>query len=107
MVTKHTDVLMTSAWCSFLLWAFDEPDMRTAFTASTDLLLPGKTRSGLERMIDGATGYRDKMAFEFAKWATLNHWGREGVPMAFWHAVEASRAGSGVSKAEASGEGET
>jgi len=57
---------MTAAWCEFLGWALEQPDLREAFVAETG------------RRFDEADGVE-----HFALWATASQWGAEGVPTAF------------------------
>lgn len=68
------------AWRGFIAWAIKQPEMREQFTAETGHQWPSAAKNGLEAMIDGATGYHEKVAEAFMLWATKTHWGADEAP---------------------------
>jgi hypothetical protein len=81
----------TIAWRDFLLWAWNEPEMRAQFTAKTGVEIQCVT-SPINAAIDAATGARDSVAAQFIKWATCDHWGLEHAPAAYRKALTAKEA---------------
>ena len=67
------------AWHDAVLWAFDEPDLRAQFQADTGIDL---ATSGIDRLIDEATGKRDEDLEAFIAWFDRNLWGDEWSPRA-------------------------
>lgn len=67
------------AWRDGCLWAYGDPGMRERFRRDTGRALASK-RSGLEAMIDEATGYGDAELEEFVGWWTTEIWGSELDP---------------------------
>jgi len=82
------DPLMSMAWAAFLRWAGGEPNMLAEFTADTGMKFAPPT-TGIERLIDAATGYGQMIAREFAIWATVKYWGLDAAPVKFRRMVEA------------------
>jgi len=76
------DDLNTIAWHDFLLWAWNEPDMREQFTAKTGVEIQAVT-SPINAAIDAATGAQSSVAARFIEWATREHWGIEHAPIAY------------------------
>ena len=76
------DDLNTVAWRDFLLWAWNEPEMRQQFAAKTGVDL-GMATSPINAAIDAATGVRESVAAQFIEWATREHWGLEHAPAAY------------------------
>ena len=76
------DDINTLAWRDFLLWAWNEPEMRTQFTAKTGLDIQAVT-SPINAAIDMATGANVGVAAQFIEWATCEHWGLEHAPAAY------------------------
>ena len=76
------DDLNTIAWRDFLLWAWNEPEMRAQFAAKTGIEIQPVT-SPINAAIDAATGARESVATQFIEWATLEHWGVEHTPEAY------------------------
>ena len=76
------DDLNTIAWRDFLLWAWNEPEMRAQFTAKTGVELRSVT-SPINAAIDAVTGVRESVAAQFIEWATREHWGIEHAPAAY------------------------
>ena len=76
------DDLNTVAWRDFLLWAWNEPEMRQQFAAKTGVDL-GAVTSPINAAIDAATGLRESVAAQFIEWATREHWGLEHAPAAY------------------------
>lgn len=69
-----TPEYMTPAWLGCISWAIANQDILAAFRAETgERWTPGK--SGLERMIDEATGADRHFIEAFIKWANVNVWG--------------------------------
>lgn len=84
------DDLSAIAWRDFILFAFNDPDCRKAFTEATGIQLGGD-RSPIEAMIDSATG-SDGGASAFVEWVTREHWGIEHAPKAYREEIEARSA---------------
>ena len=80
------DDLNAVAWHDFLLWAWNEPEMRTQFTAKTGIELQTVT-SPINAAIDAATGANASVAARFIEWATCEHWGIEHAPAAYQKAI--------------------
>ena len=80
------DDFNTIAWRDFLLWAWNEPDMRTQFTAKTGLEIRSVT-APIDAAIDAATGASKSLASQFIEWATREHWGVEHAPIAYQKAI--------------------
>ena len=80
------DDFNTIAWRDFLLWAWNEPDMRAQFTAKTGVEIQGVT-SPINAAIDAATGASKSLASQFIEWATREHWGVEDAPLAYQKAI--------------------
>ena len=76
------DDLNTIAWRDFLLWAWNEPEMREQFTAKTGIEIQAVT-SPINAAIDAVTGVRECIAARFIEWATREHWGVEHAPAAY------------------------
>ena len=83
------DDLNTIAWRDFLLWAWNEPEMRAQFTAKTGVEIQSITiTSPINVAIDAATGARESEATQFIEWATREHWGIEHAPTAYQKALK-------------------
>lgn len=80
------DDINTIAWRDFLLWAWNQPEMRDQFAAKTGVVIQHVT-SPIEAAIDAATGARESVATRFIEWATCEHWGIEHAPLAYQKAV--------------------
>lgn len=80
------DDLNAIAWHDFLLWAWNEPEMRTRFTAKTGVEIQSVT-SPINAAIDAATGVHESVAARFIEWATRDHWGLEHAPVAYQKAL--------------------
>lgn len=80
------DDFNTPAWCDFLLWAWNEPEMRTQFTAKTGVEIQSVT-APINAAIDAATGANKSVASQFIEWATCEHWGIEHAPTAYQKAI--------------------
>lgn len=74
------------AWREFILWAWNEPEMRAQFAKKTGLTFQ-RQRTSIEAIIDAATGSRKDVAFKFVEWATREHWGIESAPAAYQKAL--------------------
>lgn len=85
------DDFNTIAWHDFLLWAWNEPEMRAQFTAKTGIEIQSVT-SPINAAIDAATEATSSLAARFIKWATLEHWGIEHAPAAYQKALTAKEA---------------
>jgi hypothetical protein len=65
---------MTAAWIGCMSWAIGVPEIVEAFRAETGLRWsPGVT--GIERMIDEATGMDRAFIESFIRWANVEVWG--------------------------------
>lgn len=76
------DDLNTIAWHDFLLWAWNEPEMRAQFTVKTGVELLAVT-APINAAIDAATKAHESVAARFIEWATREHWGIEHAPAAY------------------------
>jgi hypothetical protein len=76
------DDFNTLAWRDFLLWAWNEPEMRTQFTAKTGVEI-GAVTAPINAAIDAATGASKSLASQFIEWATCEQWGVEQAPVAY------------------------
>ena len=74
------DEFTECAWRDFVVWAWGEPKMRTAFEHATGTKLMAPARNGLDAMIDAATGVHQTQAVAFVDWVTINHWGADEAP---------------------------
>ena len=81
------DDLNTIAWRDFLLWAWNEPEMREQFATATGVEIRSVT-SPINAAIDTATGIRESVAAQFIEWATREHWGLEHAPAAYQRTLE-------------------
>lgn len=80
------DELNSIGWRDFLLWAWNEPQMRAQFTAATGVEISAVT-SPINVAIDAATGAREGLAAQFIEWATREHWGVDHAPKAYQKAI--------------------
>ena len=80
------DDFNTLAWRDFLLWAWNEPEMRALFAAKTGIEIQ-KVTSPINAAIDAATGANESIAAKFIEWATREHWGLEDAPVAYQQAI--------------------
>ena len=75
----NTPEYMHDAWASCVAWALSDPDIIAAFRADTGIQWqPGK--SGIEQMIDKATGADRKFIAAFVEWHNENIWGDPLAP---------------------------
>ena len=81
------DDLNTIAWRDFLLWAWNEPEMRAQFTAKTGINIQA-VPSPINAAIDDATGASKSVAAQFVEWATREHWGVEHSPAVYQKALK-------------------
>lgn len=76
------DELMMGAWAGFVHFAVGESGMTEAFEMATgkSITQSMRPRSGIEMMVDQATGHDAKAELmgAFLDWATTNHWGVYG-----------------------------
>lgn len=64
-----------------LFWALGVPEVQARFKADTGLDVTALVgRSGLDKMIDQATGFEAQTVTAFADWVVVNVWGEEGQP---------------------------
>jgi hypothetical protein len=69
-----TPEYMTPMWLACMSWAIGNPEIVEAFRNETGMRwAPG--RSGLERMIDEATGMDRTFIEAFIRWANVEVWG--------------------------------
>jgi len=68
--------LMFDAWAGCVMWAIGNPEVREEFRKATgyDLSLL-VNRSGLDAMIDAATGHQKTVLAAFCDFVTTNMWG--------------------------------
>ena len=83
LMPSDTPAYMLPAWIGCINFASTQPDIVEAFRTETgNNWTPGK--SGLERMIDKATGADWEFVKAFVLWANTNVWGpidgSEGEP---------------------------
>lgn len=64
------------AFWAFVHWAIGMPDMRGQFEQDTGMVCPSPARSGLEQMIDEASGWSAGYVRGFVEWA-YREWGAE------------------------------
>jgi hypothetical protein len=74
------DAFMEAAWYSFISWAWGFPEMRAEFEHDTGARLLPQARSGIEQIVDKATGAAADEAAAFVEWATRKHWGLRVAP---------------------------
>ena len=84
------DDLNALAWRDFLMWAWNEPEMRAMFTEKTGVDVAAIT-SPIDAAIDAATGARESVAAQFIEWATCEHWGVEHAPAAYRKAIASKK----------------
>ena len=72
------DPVMAPAFAGMVHWAIGEPEIRGAHEAETGAVLPPPARSGLDLMIDEATGVTEAYIMGFAQWAYVALWGDVG-----------------------------
>lgn len=85
------DDLNTIAWRDFLVWAWNEPEMRAQFAAATGVEIQTIT-APIDAAIDAATGATKSVASRFIEWATREHWGVDHAPKAYQESL--ARAGN-------------
>jgi hypothetical protein len=68
--------LMQVAFRDFVLWLWDEPDMRAAFEKDTGTVPLREPRCQLDVMIDQAAGVNRAYADKFMEWA-VKQWGED------------------------------
>lgn len=74
------NAVMQIAWRDCLLWTIGSknPDFLSAFTADTGVCLPFAPKSGLDAMIDEATGINKDFAEAYIGWFNKAVWGNTG-----------------------------
>ena len=82
-----TDDFNALAWRDFIVWAWNEPEMRAQFTAKTGVEVSAG-RALIDAAIDAATGARRSVVVQFVEWATREHWGVEQTPAAYRAVLE-------------------
>ncbi len=83
------DEFNTLAWRDFVMFAWQQDEMRRAFTASTGVTLPSGSRTPIEAMVDEATGAQADALAAFMRWVTVEHWGLEHAPQTYRDEIEA------------------
>ena len=73
---------MASAWADFVRWAASQPEMIQQFNEDTGRDYRS-VKTGIESMIDRATGKLKDDTAAFVRWVTENHWGMEYAPQAY------------------------
>lgn len=84
--THPFDDLNTIAWRDFLVWAWNEPEMRRQFTKKTGIEIQSVT-APIDAAIDAVTGANKSVASRFIEWATRAHWGVEHAPAVYQKAL--------------------
>jgi len=83
-VDPKNEALNERAWSSFVLWAYEQAEIRAEFSRVTGVVIPN-VAVGIEKLIDQATG-RDESKelnaalLKFVEWITVNEWGLEYAP---------------------------
>lgn len=81
MAEAEHEGFMEIAWAAFIRWASQDPEVVAHYREATGRQWPPSSpQSGLEAMIDKATGYQDGAAEHFVIWATRTLWGEEEAP---------------------------
>jgi hypothetical protein len=65
---------MWPMWVGCLRWAIGNSEILAAFTADTGLTY-SPPKSGLDAMIDEASGFNEKLVKSFVEWFNKNVWG--------------------------------
>ncbi len=74
MMPADTPDYMAPAWASCMSWALVNPDVQAAFEQDSGMrYVPA--RSGLDAIIDDATGFTDSYVKAFVEWVNVNVWG--------------------------------
>lgn len=74
LMPADTPFYMLPAWLGCIQWAIGEPAIVAAFREETgEWWIPA--RSGIERLIDEATGLDRHFIEAFIRWANVNVWG--------------------------------
>lgn len=76
---KGDEEYLIGAWIGCLSWALGEPKVVDAFRADTGINY-SPPRSGIDRMIDEATGADKAFIMAFLKWFNANVWGDLPAP---------------------------
>ena len=84
--------LLDLAWRDFIIWAFDNPQIRQHFEESSGMPALAETNSPLNFMIDRASGLREDYFYKFSIWATEAIWGMERAPAKMREEVARSKA---------------
>lgn len=92
MTDRAKDDFMAVAWAGFVQWAAKQPDILERFEAETGMSFRPPA-SGLEVMIDDATGYRNAVAERFVEWTTVEMWGLDEAPAAYRESLESRHDG--------------
>lgn len=66
------------AWRDFIIWAWQDDEVRAHFEHDTGTKFPGETP--IDALIDDATDYSGTIAHRFVFWATKELWGIEEAP---------------------------
>lgn len=69
---------MLPAWVGFIHWAIGSEQVRADFAKATGMTWRSP-RSGIDLMIDEATGYTVNYIQEFISWANTNIWGSDAT----------------------------
>ncbi len=79
LLPDDTPDYMTDAWIACIVWAAGEDGIMDVFRADTGFAwIPGKT--GIERMIDQATGADQQFVEAFVRWVNVKIWGPVNGP---------------------------
>lgn len=69
---------MAPAWAGCFRWALSEKELRSKFRIETGFDVDHVLKAtGINAMIDKATGYQKEMVIKFADWVTEKIWGVE------------------------------
>lgn len=69
-------------WASFIHWAASQPEMIQQFNEDAGRDYKA-VKTGIESMIDRATGKLEDDTAAFVRWVTEKHWGMEYAPQAY------------------------
>lgn len=87
---KNTD-FNEVAWAAFIHWAIDKEDICKQFEEETGTFPYSPPKTGLEALIDKATGFDQHPKVyvrKFIIWATENLWGLDYATEGYWKAKE-------------------
>jgi len=75
------DIILEAAWAGCIWWAASDKHVIAKFERDTGKKFPRGQRSGIERLVDDATGHNP--FDEFVEWVTVELFGLESAPKAY------------------------